>query len=295
MARIRTIKPVFARHEKLQELESASPQLRPMLTFCCLWPQCDRAGRFEWRPKQLKLDILPFVDYDLGETMELLAKHDFIRRYEVGGKVYGYVPSWDDHQCPNAKECASRIPAPPQHDTGIVPERLQHDASMAPGQFEHDTGMVQAHGEVEVEVERKKGREGEFNVAETARALAVERGWSGLKVIEQIRLAIAALQAQFPERRPAEIAEWLLKRTHEYDQCAKVKAGFRMSWEKFFGEAHYNDAAENWECRSSGGEPSLRGAVAASHTEDATPIIRERQKKLEEFLARRKQTTQQVQ
>ncbi|HWZ45123.1 MAG TPA: hypothetical protein VNW97_16730 [Candidatus Saccharimonadales bacterium] len=95
MARIRTIKPVFARHEKLQELESEFPQLRPMLTFCCLWTQCDRAGRFEWRPKQLKLDILPFVDYDLGATMELLAQHEFIRRYEVGGKWYGQVPTWN--------------------------------------------------------------------------------------------------------------------------------------------------------------------------------------------------------
>jgi len=285
MARIRTIKPSFARHEGLQELESEFPQLRPMLTFCCLWTQCDRAGRFEWRPKQLKLDILPFVEYDLGEAMELLARHDFIRRYEAGGKPYGYVPTWADHQCPNVRETASKIPAPSQHGTGMVPEAAEDDA-----------GMVPARGERERERERKKGMEGEFNPAEAARALAVERGWSGLKVIEQIRLAIAAMQAQFPERQPAEIAEWLLKRTYEYDECAKVKSGYRMSWEKFFGEAHYNDPAESWECRSSGGEGAARDSVTgASHTEDATPLIRERQKKLEEFLARRKQTTQQVQ
>src|SRR5229473_3693622 len=89
MARIRTIKPIFARHEKLQELESEWPGMRPMLTFCCLWTQCDREGRFEWRPRQLKLDVLPFVDYDLGATMELLAEHDFIRSMRSEGDGTG--------------------------------------------------------------------------------------------------------------------------------------------------------------------------------------------------------------
>jgi hypothetical protein len=165
---------------------------------------------------------------------------------------------------------------------------------MVPGRDEHSAGTVPAGGERERE--RKKGMEREFSPVEAARALAVERGWSGTRVIEQIRLAIVAVQTRFPERRAAEVAEWLLKRTQEYDECAKVKSGFRMSWEKFFGEAHYDDPAESWECRSSGGEAAARaGTVAASHTEDATPLIRERQKKLEAFLARRKQTTQQVQ
>src|SRR6267142_2847867 len=288
MARIRTIKPVFSRHEKLQELESEWPGLRPMLTFCCLWTQCDREGRFEWRPRQLKLDVLPFVDYDLGATMELLAEHDFIRKYEVEGKWYGYVPTWCEHQCPNVREPASKIPAPSSAESdaenpGVRVSRRQipfaaetaarrsrnqnltaenaKDAgktqvrdcffesrssqgaktfmiSTAEGRCGDGAGMVPESWEGEREKERKKGNASEFNAAEAARAIAVERGWSGLRVIEQIRLAIMSIRTKNPEQKPAEIAEWLLRRTYDYDRCGKVKAGFRMSWEKFFGEAH---------------------------------------------------------
>lgn len=354
MARIRTIKPVFARHEKLQELESARPELRPMLTFCCLWTQCDREGRFEWRPRQLKLDVLPFVDYDLGATMELLAEHDFIRKYEVGGRWYGHVPTWSEHQCPNVREPASKIPAPAADDAGMVQgvdqlicdqeqnltaesaegrrdsqeeqkqkqkqiqEQMQKQrgeaglaepaSSQSAGKFGTGTmgsswqdgaGTVPESWEREREKEGKKGKGSEFNAAEAARAIAVERGWSGLRVIEQIRLAIVAMQTREPERKPGEIAEWLLQRTYEYDRCGKVKAGFRMSWEKFFGEAHYSDAAESWEGANAAGEARTGaaggGSVAGALTEDATPLIRERQKKLEEFLARKKETAPQVQ
>jgi hypothetical protein len=337
MARIRTIKPVFARHEKLQELESGSPVLRPMLTFCCLWTQCDREGRFEWRPRQLKLDVLPFVDYDLEATMELLAAHDFIRKYEAGGRWYGYVPTWCEHQCPNVREPASKIPAPVPKEAGMVgeltedpterridlprpftaeiaeerrdsqekqkqgtglPETQLQTVTGTDGSSEKNgAGMVQESWEREREGERKKGNANGFNAAEAARAIAVERGWSGLRVIEQIRLAIVALQARDPQRKAGEIAEWLLRRTHEYDRSGKVKAGFRMSWEKFFGEAHYSDAPESWECANGGGDPRASGAsgVAGALTEDATPLIRERQKKLEEFLARKKETAPQVQ
>ncbi len=346
MARIRTIKPIFARHEKLQELESEWPGMRPMLTFCCLWTQCDREGRFEWRPRQLKLDVLPFVDYDLGATMELLAEHDFIRKYEVGGRWYGHVPTWSEHQCPNVREPASKIPAPAPEETGMVPvltedptarlsrnqeqdltaesaegrrdsQEMQKQGTGVPEQApsqaarRSDVSIVGSsvkdgastvpeswEGEGEREKERKKGNASEFNATEAARAIAVERGWSGLRVIEQIRLAIVAMQTKEPERKPGEIAEWLLQRTHEYDRCGKVKAGFRMSWEKFFGEAHYSDSPESRECVNAAGETRTASAGSgAGHalTEDATPLIRERQKKLEEFLARKKETAPQVQ
>lgn len=301
MARIRTIKPVFARHEKLQELEVNHPELRPMLTFCCLWMQCDRAGRFEWRVRQLKLDILPFIDYDLGGAMDLLEEHGFVQRYEVDGKVYGCVPSWLEHQFPNSRERESKTPPPPEVKTaqdaagtaqeysGIVPEYADAHCGTVPESAGANSGTAPESWERE----RKKGKESDFNPAEAAKALAVERGWSGLRVIEQIRLAIVAVQTQYSDRRTQEIADWLLQRTHDYDRCAKVKAGFRMGWEKFFGEAHYNDRAEEWECRSGAEAGERRGPPAGGATEDAMALIRERQRKLEEFLARRQPGAQQ--
>jgi hypothetical protein len=125
VARIRTIKPGFFRHEALQELESLHPGAHAMLVFAGLFTASDRSGRFEWRPKQLKLDILPFLEFDMAKTLELLETFNFIIRYESGGKSYGYIPTFLEHQCPNVKEPQSRIPAPSQHSTSTMPERRE--------------------------------------------------------------------------------------------------------------------------------------------------------------------------
>lgn len=104
------MKPAFFRHERLQELETKYATLRPMLVFQGLWTQADREGRFVWQPRQLKLDILPFVDFDMAEGLELLRANGFIERYEVSGRSYGYIPTWHEHQKPHHQEAPSRIP-----------------------------------------------------------------------------------------------------------------------------------------------------------------------------------------
>ncbi|HOD33962.1 MAG TPA: hypothetical protein PKO12_10810 [Holophaga sp.] len=114
MARIRSIKPDVFRHELLQDLEETHAHLRPMLTFIGLWPQADRLGQFEWKPRRLHLDILPFVDYDLRAALELLESNGFLERYEVGGKVYGRIPTWKVHQRITGDEALrpARYPSP---------------------------------------------------------------------------------------------------------------------------------------------------------------------------------------
>ncbi len=113
MARIRTVKPDFFRHEGLQDLEAAHPKLKPMLVFAGLWGHCDKEGRFEWRPRQLKLDILPFLDFDMNETLYALEQGGFIIRYEVQGKHYGIVPTFGDHQRISGKEAQEEAKHPP--------------------------------------------------------------------------------------------------------------------------------------------------------------------------------------
>lgn len=118
MPRIRTVKPSFYRHEGLQDLERAHPGAYAMLVFSGLWTAADCAGRFEWRPRQLKLDILPFLDFDMTATLRLLAEAGFVTYYRVGGKEYGAIPSFHAHQRLSGKEAQekSKIPAPEQHD-----------------------------------------------------------------------------------------------------------------------------------------------------------------------------------
>jgi len=127
LARIRTVKPDFFRHEKLQDLEAENPAKCPMLVFAGLWGHCDKAGRFLWRPRTLKLDILPFLPFDMAETLGLLVSAGFIERYAVDGVDYAWIPSFEDHQRINGKESQEpeKYPEPPEKQAGSVGEATE--------------------------------------------------------------------------------------------------------------------------------------------------------------------------
>ena len=126
MGRIRTIKPEFFTHSGLfdAETETALP-LR--LAFAGLWTCCDREGRFKWRPRELKLAILPYDECDFSRVLDALDTRGFIVRYAIGTEVYGRVPSWSEHQFINNKEHPSTIPEPlKNHIPNATPTREQH-------------------------------------------------------------------------------------------------------------------------------------------------------------------------
>lgn len=120
MARIRTVKPEFFRHELLQDLEITHQGKYPMLVFAGLWGHCDKAGRFEWKPRTLKLDILPFMAFDMAETLTILEQAKLIERYTVEGREYGLIPSFSEHQRIGGKEAEGpeKYPAPNREATG---------------------------------------------------------------------------------------------------------------------------------------------------------------------------------
>lgn len=124
MARIRTFKPSVFDHEELCDLENLRPELRPVAVFLGLMCCADKAGRFVWSPRKLKLTVLPFVDYDLEATMAALLDHGFLRSYEVDGKRYGCFPTWGIHQRPHHQEPDSILPAPLELDFGDSPKSI---------------------------------------------------------------------------------------------------------------------------------------------------------------------------
>ena len=108
MARARNIKPGFFRNEVIAEL--------PMFTrllFIGLWCIADREGRFEDRPKRIKMELFPADDVDVGEALGELESSGFIVRYESCGNKYAQINNFTKHQVPHHKEVASEIPAPP--------------------------------------------------------------------------------------------------------------------------------------------------------------------------------------
>lgn len=118
MARIRTIKPDFFRHEALYEAERASG-LPLRIAFAGLWTAADREGRFRWQPRTLKLDCLPYDDVDFAAILHALAEGGFIVKYqgEKPESHYGYIPGWNKHQHINLREAQSALPAPPDAPT----------------------------------------------------------------------------------------------------------------------------------------------------------------------------------
>lgn len=112
MARIRTIKPEFFTHEDLfnAEKETGFP-LR--IAFSGIWTICDREGRFKWRPNTIKLSVLPFDEIDFSRVLDALASRGFIEQYATEtGELFGFVPSFLEHQVINNRESQSLIPSP---------------------------------------------------------------------------------------------------------------------------------------------------------------------------------------
>jgi hypothetical protein len=129
MARIRTFKPEFFRHEKLQDLELENPGKYPMFVFEGLWSLCDKNGVFLFKPRQIKLDILPFLPFDMAETLKILENSNFIIRYSVDDNEYGYIPTFLKHQRINGEEGKqqAKYPLPPK-DAGQTQEGSRSDA-----------------------------------------------------------------------------------------------------------------------------------------------------------------------
>lgn len=115
MPRIRTIKPEFFRHHDLYLAEQDS-KLPIRVAFSGLWCSSDKEGRFKWKPTQLKLDILPYDELNFTEVLECLVKNEFIVKYIVDEKEYGFIPTFKEHQriTGTEKDYDSKLPPPSQ-------------------------------------------------------------------------------------------------------------------------------------------------------------------------------------
>lgn len=106
--RMRTVKPEFFQHHGLYEAEAQSG-LPLRVAFAGLWTQCDREGRFEWRPRMLKLAILPYDPVDLRSWWKgWSATGSLPPAQPVSRPAPGCITSWSRHQIrkqPRARVC----------------------------------------------------------------------------------------------------------------------------------------------------------------------------------------------
>lgn len=107
MARARNIKPSFFQNEELGEL---SPITR--LAFIGMWTIADYKGCIEFRPKRLKVQLMPYDDCDFEQIANDLDKSGLIAIYTVAGQRYIKIVKFEQHQNPhkNERESGSDIP-----------------------------------------------------------------------------------------------------------------------------------------------------------------------------------------
>jgi hypothetical protein len=215
MPRIRTIKPDFFQHEALFDAERESG-LPLRIAFAGLWTVADKAGRFEWRPRQLKLNVLPYDDIDFSAVLSALESYGFVMRYAVDEKTFGAIPSWDRHQHKNTREPDSTIPGPDEDSTWQAHAPAKASAEQA-----------QSNGDRE-----GKGREGKGKDACSARTAALatpgldvasfER-WEAYRVEIRKALKPSSLQAA-----AVELAKF------GQDQSAVVQQSIANGWQGLF-------------------------------------------------------------
>jgi len=118
--RARNLKPALFKNEYLAECD---PLAR--LLFVGLWCMADRNGRLEYRPKRIKIELLPYDDCDIEKLLQELngSKDGFITIYQCEDCQYIQVNNFKKHQNPHVKEKRGTIPAPDKHgaSTGQAP------------------------------------------------------------------------------------------------------------------------------------------------------------------------------
>ena len=110
MARIRTVKPEVAKHELLFEIEQEL-RLPVRFAWALLPTQCDREGRFKWRPRTLKADLLPYDECDFSRVLDAWVTRGLLVRYRVRNEWFGWIPTFRKHQLINPRESASQLPS----------------------------------------------------------------------------------------------------------------------------------------------------------------------------------------
>lgn len=113
MARARNIKPSFFQDDKLGELNPVS-----RLAFIGMWTIADFKGCIEYRPKMMKVQLLPYDECDMDEIANTLEQARFIRFYSVQGKRYIKIVNFERHQNPhkNERDAGSEIPDIPKSE-----------------------------------------------------------------------------------------------------------------------------------------------------------------------------------
>jgi hypothetical protein len=236
MGRIRTVKPGFYKHEELFEAEKLSG-LPLRVAFSGLWTVCDREGRFVWKPRMLKTDILPYDEVDFSDVLDALEQAGFIEKYTVDGRTYGQVPSWSEHQVINPRESKSVIPPPD------ASPRVEEVANPAHGEGKGREGKGK---------EDATGAEHPITPSMVAQGILTECLLAGKDLLNVLTDVVKA-ESKLPGYVPGDLRDAMVASYREYEAAPLTEYAPRAA--KFFGEGYWRNKAK-W--------PLKEGCVAPS-------------------------------
>jgi len=104
MPRVRTIRPEFFTAEDIVALSASA-----RLLYIALWCEADREGRMAWTPATFRLRYFPADQIDIDKLAGELIERELVVPY---GDGLAYLPNFTTWQCLNARESASKLPAP---------------------------------------------------------------------------------------------------------------------------------------------------------------------------------------
>lgn len=107
MSRIRSIHPGL-----WTDVDFVGLSAFARLLFVGLWNECDDKGIFVWSPLQLKMRVLPADNVDAAALLDEIEAAGSVKKYEIGGKLYGAVRNFAKFQRP--KKPNNIHPASPQ-------------------------------------------------------------------------------------------------------------------------------------------------------------------------------------
>ncbi len=142
--RARNIKPGFF---KSDTLGGCSPLAR--LLYQGLWCLADHEGRMRYRPRRLKVEVLPYDSVEVSELLAELVAADMEDPLLIpyGGSAeepqYLWLPKFKRHQNPTSKERAKPSPLPPcPAEPGFAPTSKGDAAGPGPGHNRDSSGSA---------------------------------------------------------------------------------------------------------------------------------------------------------
>jgi hypothetical protein len=260
MGRIRTVKPELLIHEKLQDLEVCM-KLPVIVVFIGLLTQADREGRFRWKPRVLKLAILPFMSFDMETAMNGLHYAGFVLKYEIDGEVYGSIPTFSEHQFVNAHEKQSDLPA--YEDayacTCIIPQGI--DKKM------HARGEGKGR-----EKEGKRKRKAPSDVGADASPVFISIPLAGEGQHEVTEADVASMEKSYPAVDVCQALRDIVAWNEANPTKRKTVSGVREHIRRWLSKAQ--DTGRSSQKGSHANQPQSRTGLSAGDVEEVAEIFR---------------------